>query len=84
MGGAGGGTGSPQACQQCGQQQCGTEVQQCFGAGFQECQAWLNCSQACQDKACLDDCSAMHPAGAPVETCICQKCNPGDCSFICN
>lgn len=88
MGGAGGatntGSGDPQQCQQCGQSQCGTELQQCFGAGFQQCQAWINCTQACQDKACVDACTAQNPAGASLGTCICTKCSPGGCAYTCD
>ena len=82
-GGAGGGMGDPMACQTCGQQQCGAEVQQCFG-NFNQCQQWLNCTQPCQDKACVDACSAMYPAGAPVGACICTKCVNGGCGYTCD
>ncbi|MBK8254228.1 MAG: hypothetical protein IPK82_16365 [Polyangiaceae bacterium] len=81
-GGAGGGNGDPMACQQCGQQQCGNEVQQCFG-NFQECQSWLNCTQGCQDKMCLDNCSAMFPTGTALGVCLCNSCASTGCGYLC-
>jgi hypothetical protein len=84
MGGAGGSPGDPMACQQCGQQQCGAEVQQCFGAGINACQAWLNCTQSCMDKACIDQCSVDNPAGAALGTCICSECDNIGCGYTCD
>jgi hypothetical protein len=86
MGGSGGSgdPGNQMACQECGQQQCASEVQQCFGAGFQVCQAWLSCTQSCMNKKCIDDCSAMIPAGAALGECICSECFDGGCGYTCD
>jgi hypothetical protein len=76
--------GDPMQCQDCGQQQCQNEIGQCFQAGFQACQSWLDCTQPCQDKACIDACSMMHPAGATLGACICAECSPGGCAYTCD
>ncbi|MBK8938252.1 MAG: hypothetical protein IPM79_11570 [Polyangiaceae bacterium] len=85
MGGGGvggGGMGSPMECQQCAQNNCSAQLQQCFQAGG--CQSWVQCAQACQDQACLDDCSMMNPSGAPVGTCLCTSCLDDGCGYTCD
>lgn len=78
------GTGMMQTCQQCGQNQCQQEAIQCFQqAGQAECQAWIQCANACMDGACLDGCTMMHPGGAVLEACVCSKCS-GSCGAVCN
>ncbi|NUP09756.1 MAG: hypothetical protein HOW73_27235 [Polyangiaceae bacterium] len=80
----GGGMGDAQACQQCAQNQCGAELQQCFQAGAQACQSWVQCAQACQDQACIETCSTMYPAGEPVGDCLCGSCVNDGCGYTCD
>lgn len=78
------GSGTQMQCQNCGQQMCQQAGFQCFQmAGQAECQAWISCANACMDAACLDDCTAMHPGGAPIEDCICTSCS-NQCGAVCN
>lgn len=84
-GGAGGGSGAggapPQSCQNCAQQNCGAEVQSCFGDFGSGCPQWLQCLQGCNNNPtpqCAFDCDAAHMnAKAKYEAiyaCTCSKC----------
>lgn len=78
------GTGVSMQCQQCGQNSCQQAGFQCFQmAGQAECQAWIQCANACTDAACLDDCTAMHPGGQPIQDCLCTSCSM-ECAGVCN
>ena len=83
QGGGGAGGGSAQACQTCGQNGCQNAFFQCAQqSSFQDCQAWLQCAQGCQDQACLDACTQMHPAAQVISDCLCTTC-AADCSLVC-
>jgi hypothetical protein len=68
----------PQQCGQCAFGACQTEI---FACG-QACQPFLTCSQACADKACVDECLEKTPQAKPVYECTCAAC-AADCGSYC-
>lgn len=84
VGGGGVGGGAPQACQDCGTQNCAMAFFACAQQSSQQaCQDWITCAQGCNDAACVDACTAATPSGAGLEQCLCTTCN-ADCAPLCN
>jgi hypothetical protein len=75
-------SGGGMACQNCTFQNCMGEAGMC--AGNNDCIAWAQCVNACADQACVQACSAAHPASAmqqqAVTACTCQ---PNACQMQC-